>query len=246
MLFYIQMKWNYQGRISQEQLWDLEAEEGTHGIEGIRSGFVQLYKVVSQHRIIAIAKADSADDLDRNSMGWLPMREYLEFEHVWPLRDYETFIEDVRAKFPRPGGEPRPTPATARQVAAAWFDHMEKGAFPEALKLIDQDVVWNNIPPTPGVSDLAPWLGSYRGLPAVLASFDVWAAKSKMLSFKLLNLVVDGDQAVGLVHEHAQCLANSNEYDLYVSTMLKIADGKIKEWRVFWDPSPLIRAYRNL
>lgn len=96
------------------------------------------------------------------------------------------------------------------------------------------------------MSDLAPWLGSYRGLPAVLKSFDVWAAKSKMLSFKLMNLVVDGDKAVGLVHEHAQCLANSNEYDLYVSTMLTIWNGKIKEWRVFWDPSPLIRAYRNL
>ncbi|MFZ1894962.1 MAG: hypothetical protein WAU59_12925 [Rhodoplanes sp.] len=48
MLFYVQMRWNYQGRISQDQLWDLEALEGVHGVEGIRAGFVQLYKVVSQ------------------------------------------------------------------------------------------------------------------------------------------------------------------------------------------------------
>ena len=48
MLFYVQMRWNYQGRISQDQLWDLEALEGAHGVEGIRAGFVQLYKVVSQ------------------------------------------------------------------------------------------------------------------------------------------------------------------------------------------------------
>jgi ketosteroid isomerase-like protein len=246
VLFYVQMRWNYQGRITQDQLWDLEAQEGVHGLEGIRAGFVQLYKVVSQHRIIAIVRAESLDDLDRNSMGWLPMREFLEFEVVWALREYESFIEDVRAKFPRPGHVLPPSPASPREVATAWFQNLAEGKFDDALKLVDADVVWNNIPPTPGVSDLAPWLGSYRGLPAVLESFKVWSAHSRMLSFNLLNLVVDGDTAVGLVHEHAQALSKKNEYDLYVSTILRIADGKIKEWRVFWDPSPLIRAYRNL
>jgi muconolactone D-isomerase len=246
VLFYVQMRWNYQGRITQDQLWDLEAQEGVHGVEGIRSGFVQLYKVVSQHRIIAIVKVDSLDDLDRNSMGWLPMREFLEFEAVWPLRDYEGFLDDVKAKFPRPGIALPPGTETPRQVATQWFQHLSDGKFDDALKLVDPDVVWSNIPSTPGVSDLAPWLGSYRGLPAVLDSFKVWAAHSQMLRFALLSLAIDGEAAVGLVHEHAQCLANQNEYDLYVSTMLRIADGRIKEWRVCWDPSPLIRAYRNL
>ena len=103
MLFYVQMKWNYQGRISQEELWAMEEREGAHGLAGLASGVVKsLYKVVSQHRVIAIVDVDSLDDLDRNSMGWLPMREYLEFEHVWALRDYEGFIGDVRARFPQP------------------------------------------------------------------------------------------------------------------------------------------------
>jgi muconolactone D-isomerase len=255
MLFYVQMKWNYQGRISQDQLWDLEAREGEHGVEGIRAGFVQLYKVVSQHRIIAIVKTDSLDDLDRNSMGWLPMREFLEFEHVWALRDYETFLDDVKAKFPRPApqlsqGQSALTgssEADTREVANGWFQNLEQGKFEDALKLVDPDVVWNNIAPVPGVSDLAPWLGSYRGLPDVLKSFDVWAAHSKMLTFKVIgNLMVDGDRAVAIVHEHAQCLANGNEYDLYVATFLTIRNKKIVGWDVFWDISPLVRAYRNL
>jgi len=67
------------------------------------------------------------------------------------------------------------------------------------------------------------------------------------LSFTLLGEpMVDGDRAMGVVHEHAQCLANQNEYDLYVSTCLRIRNRKITEWRVFWDISPLVRAYRNL
>jgi muconolactone delta-isomerase len=106
MLFYVQMKWNYQGRISQDQLWDMEASEGDHGLQKIDSIVVKgLYKVVSQHRVIAIVDVDSVENLDRNSMGWLPMREYLEFEAVWALRDYPGFIADVKAKFPLPGAE---------------------------------------------------------------------------------------------------------------------------------------------
>lgn len=254
MLFYVQMRWNYQGRISQDQLWDLEALEGDHGVEGIRAGFVQLYKVVSQHRIIAIVNADSLEDLDRNSMGWLPMREYLEFEAVWALRDYEGFLADVKAKFPQPGAAtpalptpPRASTADTRAVATAWFQNMHDGKSDDALALVHPDVIWDNVPPVPGVSDLAPWLGSYRGLPSVLKSFEVWAAHSKMLSFTLLgDLVCEGERAVGIVHEHAQCLANGNEYDLQVATFLTVRDRKIVEWRVCWDVSPLIRAYRNL
>jgi muconolactone D-isomerase len=114
MLFYVQMKWNYQGRISQDQLWDMEAIEGEHAMLGLNSGVVKaLYKVVSQHRVIAIVDVDSLENLDRNSMGWLPMREYLEFEEVWALRDYAGFIEDVKAKFPQVTAAAPPAPPSS-------------------------------------------------------------------------------------------------------------------------------------
>lgn len=247
MLFYVQMRWNYQGRVSQDKLWDLEALEGAHGMEGVKAGFVKLYKVVSQHRIIAIVETDSLEGLDRNSMGWLPMREYLDFEVVWALRDYAGFLEDVKAKFPSPGAPATSlVPLSTRAVAESWFTNLQAGNFDAALNLADPDIVWDNIPPTKGISDIAPWLGSYRGLPAVVKSFEVWGQYSKMLSAGVIgDLVVDGERAVAIVHEHAQCLANRKEYDLYVSTNLRVKDGRISEWRVFWDPSPLIAAYKS-
>ena len=85
-----------------------------------------------------------------------------------------------------------------------------------------------------------------RGLPAVKESFDVWAAHSEMLTFTPYQIMVDGDSAMGLVHEHARCLANGREYDLYVATYLRIRDGKIVNWRVYWDPSPLVAAYKGM
>jgi len=133
-----------------------------------------------------------------------------------------------------------------RQVAEAWFSSLEQNRLQDAQALLDENVLWENIPSTPGVSDLAPWLGTYRGLPEVLKSIEAWAAHARLLSFKLLRLVVDGPEAVGIVHEHGQCLANNNEYDVYVAENIRIEGGKITHYRVYWDISPIIKALRNI
>jgi len=81
MLFYLQMRWNFEGRLSQDQLWDLEAKETEHAQETIDNGIVKgIWKVAGQRRR-------------------LPMHEYLEFEAIWPLRDYQGFAEDVKKHY---------------------------------------------------------------------------------------------------------------------------------------------------
>jgi muconolactone delta-isomerase len=100
MLFYVQMRWNIEGRLTFDELWDLETQEVEHAQQTIESGMVVgLYKVAAQKRVIGIINAESIEELDRTAMGRLPMREYLEFEVVWPLRDYLGFAEDVRAHY---------------------------------------------------------------------------------------------------------------------------------------------------
>ena len=133
-----------------------------------------------------------------------------------------------------------------RQVAEAWFSSLELGNLQNAQALLDENVVWENIPPTPGVSDLAPWLGTYHGVPAAMKSIEVWAKHARLLSFKLLRLIVDGPEAVGIVHEHGQILVNNNEYDVYVAENIRIEGGKITHYRVYWDISPIIKAVRNI
>jgi len=133
-----------------------------------------------------------------------------------------------------------------RQVAEAWFSSLEQGNLQNAQALLDENVVWENIPSTPGVSDLAPWLGTYHGVPAAMKSIEVWAKHARLLSFKLLRLIVDGPEAVGIVHEHGQILANNNEYDVYVAENIRIEGGKITHYRVYWDVSPIIKAVRNI
>jgi len=133
-----------------------------------------------------------------------------------------------------------------RQVAEAWFSSLELGNLQNAQALLDENVVWENIPSTPGVSDLAAWLGTYHGVAAAMKSIEVWAKHARLLSFKLLRLMVDGPEAVGIVHEHGQILANNNEYDVYVAENIRIEGGKITHYRVYWDVSPIIKALRNI
>ncbi|MCC7372675.1 MAG: hypothetical protein IT306_29955 [Chloroflexi bacterium] len=100
MLFYVQMKWNHEGRISLDELWDVEAQEAEHAKETIDSGMVVgIWKVAAQKRVIAVVDVESIEDLDRTALGRLPMREYLEFEVVWALRDYLGFAEDVKKHY---------------------------------------------------------------------------------------------------------------------------------------------------
>jgi len=133
-----------------------------------------------------------------------------------------------------------------RQVAEAWFSSLEQNRLQDAQALLDENVLWENIPSTPGVSDFAPWLGTYHGVPAAMKSIEVWAEHARLLSFKLLRLMVDGPEAVGIVHEHGQILANNNEYDVYVAENIRIEGGKITHYRVYWDISPIIKAFRNI
>lgn len=253
MLFYVQMRWNYQGRISQDKLWDLEALEGEHGVEGIRAGFVQLYKVVSQHRIIAIVKADSLEDLDRNSMGWLPMREYLEFEAVWALRDYEGFLADVKAKFPQPSASTQaiaaPPPAASASMTQAvvgrWFGALARGDNQAALNCLADGIVWINGPGIAGLSDIVPWLGEFHGREAVEASFVVWGQLSAVKHFEIRKLVIEGDEALAIVHEVATIKATGLDYDIEFIQRITVANDRIVAWKSYWDTARGIVPFRG-
>jgi ketosteroid isomerase-like protein len=137
-------------------------------------------------------------------------------------------------------------PLTPRQVAEAWFSNLERGNVSGAQALLDENVLWENIPATPGVSDLAPWLGTHHGVAEVMESINKWASYARLLSYRLVRLLVDGQEAVGIVHEHAQCLANKNEYDTYAAANLTIEDGRITHYRTYWDISPLIKAFQSI
>jgi muconolactone delta-isomerase len=57
------------------------------------------WKVAGQRRVIAIVEIETAEEFDRTILGRLPLREYLEFEAIWPLRSFDSFLDDFRTHF---------------------------------------------------------------------------------------------------------------------------------------------------
>lgn len=97
MLFYLQMRWNVEGRLSQDELWALEAKEGEYAQAAVAGGTVKgIWKPAGQRRVIAVVDLPDAEALDRATMAGLPMAQYLEFEAIWPLREFAPFIDDVK------------------------------------------------------------------------------------------------------------------------------------------------------
>jgi muconolactone D-isomerase len=101
MLFYMQMRWNIENRITLEEVWDMEVKEGPAASEHFK--IVAMYKVAGQKRVLAIVDMESPEALDR-AVFRLPMREYLEFEAIWPLRTFEEFLEDCKTHFGQKAG----------------------------------------------------------------------------------------------------------------------------------------------
>lgn len=100
MLYYIQMRWNVEGRLSKEETFELEWEEARYKMNADELGKVKaLYKVVGQRRIIGVVDVDGPEELDRMTMGGLPMAHFLEFEQVWALRDFDEFAADVEVGY---------------------------------------------------------------------------------------------------------------------------------------------------
>jgi ankyrin repeat protein/ketosteroid isomerase-like protein/muconolactone delta-isomerase len=94
-LYYVQMKWVFRDK-NIDDLFRLEVEEAQHAEQTRDSGMVVgIWKVASQHRVIAIVSVGSAEELDANSMFRLPMRNFLEFEAVWPLCEYGNFTRQL-------------------------------------------------------------------------------------------------------------------------------------------------------
>ena len=75
MLFYVQMRWNIEGRRTLDEVFAAQEEESTSA--GDLQTIVAMYKVAGQRRVIAIVDYATAEDLDRVFMSRLPLREYL-------------------------------------------------------------------------------------------------------------------------------------------------------------------------
>lgn len=135
------------------------------------------------------------------------------------------------------------TADSTRDVAVTWFGALASGDIGTAAACLADDVEWINYRVVPGYNDVMPWIGTYRGPQSVLDTFKIFTDLVTVQSEELVRLVVEGEEAAGIVHEVSVVKETGSLFDIEFVQWLTIRDGKIVRWKSYTDPSPIIAAF---
>ncbi|PPK70204.1 nuclear transport factor 2 family protein [Actinokineospora auranticolor] len=138
-----------------------------------------------------------------------------------------------------------PVDLGTRAVASAWFDALTTGDVATVSSLMAEDIEFINYTPVPGYNDDMPWIGTYRGREAALASFGVFLGVCEVRAECVAQLLVDGEHAMGVVRERSVVKATGLEFEIEFIQWLTVRDGRIVRWKSYTDPSTIIRAIRG-
>jgi ketosteroid isomerase-like protein len=134
---------------------------------------------------------------------------------------------------------------STRAVAESWVTALIEHDLDTALGLLAPSVEFINYTPIPGYNDDMKWIGTYHGREAVLASLKVFAGQCEVHDEKLVKLVVEGNEAMAVVHEISVARATGVEFEVEFIQWLTVRDGQIVRWKSFTDPSSIVRALRG-
>jgi ketosteroid isomerase-like protein len=137
------------------------------------------------------------------------------------------------------------TTERTREVANRWFTALTSGDIPAAKACLDDNVEWINYTVVPGYNDIMPWIGTYHGPAAVIASLNEFLGLCEVQHEQLVKLVVDGEEAAGVIHEISLVRKTKRTFEIEFVQWLTVRDGKIVRWKSYTDPSSIIRAFRG-
>jgi ketosteroid isomerase-like protein len=130
-------------------------------------------------------------------------------------------------------------------VATAWFEALSTGDVATVSELMAEDIEFINYTPVPGFNDDMPWIGTYQGRDAAIASLGVFVGVCEVLDERLAHLLVDGEDAMGVVAERSRVRATGLEFEIEFVQWLTVRNGRIVRWKSYTDPSTIIRAIRG-
>lgn len=111
---------------------------------------------------------------------------------------------------------------------------------------MDDNIHWVNSCPVPGVNDVIPWIGTFRGKLAVKKTFEWLVELSRTDEYVLDDIYVDGDIALTHAFETQVVLATGREYRADVVYRMQVREGRVVEWQAFWDTAEAVAAFRDI
>lgn len=135
-----------------------------------------------------------------------------------------------------------PNSSSTRAVADRWFNAVANGDAETAASCLADDVEWINYTPIKGYNDIMPWIGTYHGRDEVMRTFGIFLDLVEVKHEELVNLLVEGDEAAGVIHEISTVKSNGIDFEIEFIQWLTVRDGKIVRWKSYTDPSSIIAA----
>jgi uncharacterized protein len=132
--------------------------------------------------------------------------------------------------------------SSTREIATTWFDALTSGDFDRALDCLAEDIEWVNYAPVRGYNDLMPWIGTCHSKAEVLESLKLFTGVVDVGTEKLVDLVVDGERAMGVLYEKSVVKATGQSFEIEFVQSLTVRGGKIVRWKSYTDPSQILRA----
>lgn len=129
-----------------------------------------------------------------------------------------------------------------RRVAEKWFEALPKGDVETIISCLDPDVEWINYRVWPGLKKLMPWIGTYRGIDQVLATFKIFLDLVEVEKEEVVRLIVDGEEAAGVIHEISLVKETGMRFEIEFIQWLTVRNGKIVRWKSYTDCTPILVA----
>lgn len=140
-----------------------------------------------------------------------------------------------------PHADPVVTAAT-RETALRWYTAQSTGDVQTLMDCLDPGIEFINYNVIPGWNDAMPWIGTFKGFDATVASFKTFIDTCEPQEEQLLRLVCQGEQAAGVVHEISRVRATDRLFEIEFVQWMVIRGGKIVRWKSYTDPSTILRA----
>jgi ketosteroid isomerase-like protein len=127
------------------------------------------------------------------------------------------------------------TEATRARVAELYAAYAG-GDMPAVMEGMAADVAWHSL----GEASL-PWSGRWRGPEGVAGYFAALAAACRVIAYDIEHIIADGDWASVLATIGVRYHADGTECTYAKVDILRLAGGRIAEFREFYDTATVAR-----
>lgn len=130
--------------------------------------------------------------------------------------------------------------AANRNRVLALYGAYARGDLPHVLATLTDDVRWLS----EGCADI-PWAGLHLGPDGVRHYFAVLARECEVLSYQLEHVVADGEWVIALTSVRVRYRATGTQHDYAKADALRLRDGRLCEFREYYDTSRVLRDWRG-